>query len=184
MQNLNFRRQIEEDIQEYQDAFTNIPEMQKPEWAFNFWVLDKLYSEDEEIITDRIIDYHDKGIDCFVWHEEQLDLYLIQKKFFDDSTPLSADYVKNDFLTRALASLKNGTYSRSKELQDIYTKYSGVQGFSVNLVLYVTNNVCKTFEIMKAVENFNKSHLHENAAIYGLDDIKDMYYREPITHDL
>ena len=66
----------------------------------------------------------------------------------DENTKLSVDYVKNDFLTRALVAPKNGTYSRSKELQDIYTRYSGEKVFSVNLVLYVTNNVCKTHAIV------------------------------------
>ena len=175
----NFKLQIEEDIEEYQHKYPYIPEMKKTEWAFNFWILDKLYSEDEDIIVDRIVDYNDKGIDCFVWHEEQLDLYLIQNKFFGEKTTLSLDYVQNDFLTRALTALQNGTYSRSEELQNIYTKYSGKKGFSVNLIIYVTNNVCKTPSIMKAVESFNKTHRCEIAVIYGLNEIKELYYREP-----
>lgn len=180
MANSDFKRQIEEDIEEYQQRFSYIPEMKKAEWAFNFWILDKLYSQDEDIIADKIVEYNDKGIDCFVWHEEQLDLYLIQNKFFSEKTTLSLDYIQNDFLTRALTALQNGTYPRSKELQEIYTKYSRKKGFSVNLILYVTNNKCKTPAILKAIETFNKTHQSETAVIYGLDEIKDLYYREPV----
>ena len=72
----DFRKQIAEDIQDYQRNFPNITNIQKDEWAFNFWILDKLYSEDENVIEEKIIDYNDKGIDCFVWHEEAKNLYL------------------------------------------------------------------------------------------------------------
>ena len=177
----DFRVQIKEDIQEYQERYPNIPNIDKPEWAFNFWVLDKLYSEDEDIIVDHIVDYNDKGIDCFVWHEDQLDLYLIQNKYFEDGTTLSLDYLTNDFLTRAVTALNNGTYTRSEELQRIYTRFSGVEGFAINLVLYVTNNDCKTTTINGAIENFNSTHKNQNAVIYELNDIRDLYYKEPIT---
>ena len=177
----DFMNQIKEDIQEYQEKYPNIPNIEKPEWAFNFWVLDKLYSEDEDIIIDHIVDYNDKGIDCFVWHEDQLDLYLIQNKYYEDGTRISKDYVTNDFLTRAVTALSNGTYTRSEELQRIFTRFSGLDGFAINMVLYVTNNNCKTEEINNAIENFNAFHKNQNAIIYELDDIKELYYKEPVT---
>ena len=71
-----FRKQIEEDIAEYTEKYASISNISKPEWAFNFWVLDKLFSEDEQLIEEKIIDYDDKGIDCYVWHEDMRDLYL------------------------------------------------------------------------------------------------------------
>lgn len=176
----NFRKQIEEDIYDYQSKFPEVANIKKTEWAFNFWVLDKLYSQDEQIIENNIIDYSDCGIDCFVWHEEQKDLFLIQNKYFHDKSKLTLDYVQNNFLMRPLTALKQGTYTRSKELQNIYTKYSVDSNFLLHLILYVTNNTCKTQEIMKALQSFNQNHVNECAAIYDLDDIKNLYYREPI----
>jgi len=179
MEGISFRKQLEEDIQEYKEKYPFVPNIQKPEWAFNFWVLDKLYSEDDQIIVDHIVDYNDKGIDCFVWHESQLDLYLIQNKYYSDDTKIDLDYVQNTFLTRALSTLENGSYYRSPELQDIYTKYKNVPGFNVSLVLYITNDTWRTEPILKAIETFNKEHRYMNAAIYGLKEIENLYYQEP-----
>ena len=64
----DFKKQIQEDIAEYQSKHLFIQNIQKDEWAFNFWVLDKLFSVEEDLIEDCIIDYNDKGVDCFVWH--------------------------------------------------------------------------------------------------------------------
>lgn len=177
----DFRAQILEDIEEYKELYPNIPNIDKPEWAFNFWILDKLYSEDEDFIPDHIVDYNDKGIDCYVWHEDQLELYLIQNKYYKDGNKVSVDYITNDFLSRAVTALKNGTYTRSKELQAIYSKYSGQDGFTVNLALYVTNNDCKTTTINEAIEDFNAHNINMNAVIYDLNDIRNLYYKEPKT---
>lgn len=78
----DFKKQIHEDIVEYQQRFQHVPNIHKDEWAFNFWILDKLFSIEEDVIEDCIIDYNDKGIDCFVWHEDRHDLYLIQNKYY------------------------------------------------------------------------------------------------------
>jgi len=37
-----FINQINEDIKEYQERYPYMTNMNKNEWAFNFWVLDKL----------------------------------------------------------------------------------------------------------------------------------------------
>ncbi len=47
-----FINQINEDIKEYQERYPHMANMNKNEWAFNFWVLDKLYKEDEQLIED------------------------------------------------------------------------------------------------------------------------------------
>ena len=75
-----FRKQILEDISDYRENNPNMKNIDKDEWAFNYWILDKLFSEDEELIEEKIIDYNDKGVDCYVWHEDLHDLYLIQNK--------------------------------------------------------------------------------------------------------
>ena len=136
----DFRKQIAEDIKEYQNNYPNISNIGKDEWAFNFWILDKLFSEDDNVIEDKIIDYNDKGIDCYVWHEELKDLYLIQNKYYDDNSSIDTNYVFNDFLTRSIGSLEKETYNRSKELQKIYSKYKNDEDFTVFFHLYVTNN--------------------------------------------
>ena len=133
---INFRKQIEEDIADYAEKYSSIKNIRKPEWAFNFWVLDKLFSEDDQLIEEKIIDYDDKGIDCYVWHEDMHDLYLIQNKFYSEGSNLTVDYVMNDFLTRAIGSLEKGCYTRSKELQEIYNKFNQEEDFHIYFYLY------------------------------------------------
>ena len=100
----DFLLQIKEDLSEYAEKFPNIANINKDEWAFNFWVLDKLYSEDENLIEDNILDYNDKGIDAYVWHEDLLDLYIIQNKFYTTSN-LSSSYV-TELLIHILKNFK------------------------------------------------------------------------------
>ena len=102
----DFKKQILEDIEDYQNRLYAVEHIDKVPWAFNFWILDKLFSIDEELIEEQIVDYNDKGIDCFVWHEDQHDLYLIQNKFYDEGNNISVDYFFNDFLTRAIGAMR------------------------------------------------------------------------------
>lgn len=177
----DFKKQIMEDISEYKERFPNIININKPEWAFNFWVLDKLYSQDEQLIEEKIVEYNDKGIDCFVWHEDQKDLYLIQNKFYDENTTISLDYIQNDFLVRAIGALENGTYNRSVELQTIFTKYSDAPDFAVHFRLYVTNDVAITDAIIGELKSYNQTHTKYDAKAYSLKDIETEYYGEPIN---
>lgn len=178
----NFRNQINEDIADYAERYSEIANMSKPEWAFNFWILDKLFSEDEELIEEKIVDYNDKGIDCYVWHEDLRDLYLIQNKFYSDDTKLTNDYVQNDFLTRSLGALEKGTYTRSPELQNIFSKYKDEEDFRVHLYLYVTNDVSKTQTIDDGIAKFNASNDKYDAKIFYLRDIEEQYYDVPIEN--
>lgn len=142
-----------------------------------------MFSEDEELIQEKIIDYHDYGIDCYVWHEDLHDLYLIQNKFYSDDTKISTDYIQNDFLCRALTMLRNGTYDHCKELQNIYNRYSLEEDFCVHFHLYVSNNAAKTQRVIDCISEFNQKHASEgvDAHFYCLDDIYDLYYKEPIS---
>ena len=63
---MDFREQIIEDIRYYQESYPHIDKIKRDEWAFNFWVLDKLFCEDEDVLESHIIDYSDNGIDCYV----------------------------------------------------------------------------------------------------------------------
>ena len=102
----DFRTQIREDIKEYQLRYPNISNIEKDEWAFNYWILDKFFYEDEELIEDKIIDYNDMGVDAYEIYEDTKELYLIQNKYYNDSSKLSAEYVKNDFLLRPITALE------------------------------------------------------------------------------
>lgn len=179
----DFKKQIEEDLEDYAEKYPNIANIKKPEWAFNFWVLDKLFSEDEQLIEEKIVDYDDKGIDCYVWHEDLHDLYLIQNKFYAEGTNLTMNYVMNDFLTRAIGALEKGTYTRSKELQDIYNKYSQEDDFHIYFHLYVTNNSAKTKNITDAIAKFNQQYSVKKmeAKFFSLNDIQETYFSEPIV---
>lgn len=176
----DFRKQIAEDIKEYQENYSNVTNINKDEWAFNFWVLDKLFSEDENVIEDQIIDYNDKGIDCYVWHEELKNLYLIQNKYYDDNSNVTETYFFNDFLTRSIGSLEKGTYTRSKELQKIYSKFKNESDFQVYFYLFVTNNNINN-ELLNKIKNYNLSNANKEAKIFYLDNIADMYFKEPKT---
>ena len=173
----DFKKQIQEDIKEYQINYPYVGNIIKDEWAFNYWVLDKLFYEDEELIEEKIVDYHDLGIDAYEVYEDTKDIFLIQNKYYNDSTALSAEYVKNDFLLRAITALENGTYKKSKELQDSFTKYKNNCDFAVYLQLFVTNNLHKT-EVDNYVKEFNVAHPKYHAQIFYLDDIENKYYGE------
>ena len=147
---VDFRRQLKEDFEDYRQRFPHVQNIEKDDWALNFWILDKLFRVDEDVIEGSIVDYNDKGIDCFVWHEDLKDLYLIQNKYYSDGTNLTENYVMNDFLTRAIGALEKGTYSRSKELQDIYNKFSVEDDFSIHFHLYITITLLKLKSLLTA----------------------------------
>lgn len=178
---MDFRNQIQEDIDEYQRKYPNIQNIEKPEWAFNFWVLDKFFQIDEELIEFNIVDYKDLGIDCFAYFEDAKELYLIQNKYYSDSTPLSRSYVEDDFLIRPINALKEGTYRKNEDLQKQFNKMKEDPDFSVYLQIYVTNNNVNP-TILDSIRNFNKNHADEHikAEIYYLDDIQEKYFGEPI----
>ncbi len=176
----DFRKQIEEDIRSYQEKYGGtIQDIKKDEWAFNFWILDKFFYEDEELIVDKITDYSDYGIDEYEWYEDTKELYLIQNKFYGEDTKLSLSYIKNTFLVMPLAVLKDGKYTKCKELQDIYQKYKDDEGFTIHLQLYITNNQ-RDAKAIEAVKEFNKAHSPRVfAEIYYLNDIEAKWYGEP-----
>lgn len=44
----DFKKQIDQDIKEYQSRLKYVSNINKDEWAFNYWILDKLFYEDED----------------------------------------------------------------------------------------------------------------------------------------
>lgn len=179
---MSFTSQIREDIKFYQKIHPFVANIDKDEWAFNYWVLDKLYCEDEDEIENKIIDYSDHGIDCYVWHEESKDLYLIQNKYFlSDGSSIDSGYF-NDAVQDGYGQLVNGTYSRCPDLQTIFSKFKVDPEFYVYHYFYITNNV-KSENVAKAVQDFNQKNSDNQryAKIFYLDDIEEAYYGEPIT---
>ena len=173
----SFKSQIESDIAEYKELHPNITNIHKNDWAFNYWILDKLFFEDEEIIESKIIDYHDYGTDAYEFYEDTKDVYLIQNKYYSNDSIISADYVKNDFLIRTITALENGTYKKAPELQSFFTKYKDDSDFTVYIQLFVTNNRhCS--EADEYVKIFNLNHPKYRAKIFYLDDIEERYYNE------
>lgn len=173
----DFRTQINEDIKEYQLRYPNIANIEKDEWAFNYWILDKFFYEDEELIEDKIIDYNDMGVDAYELYEDTKEIYLIQNKYYGDSSNLTANYVKNDFLLRPITTLENGTYSKSSEVQNFFNKYKKHDDFTVYLQIYVTNNN-RSIEAEEYVKRFNIEHPKYRANIFYLNDIQEKYYND------
>ena len=173
----DFKKQIDQDIKEYQSRLKYVSNINKDEWAFNYWILDKLFYEDEELIEEKIIDYNDMSIDCYEIYEDTKDIYLIQNKYYNDNTKITAEYVKNDFLLRGINALKNGTYKRSSELQKAFTRLKNDPEFTVRLQLFVTND-CHNEEAEKYIREFNAKNKKCIANIFYLNDIKKRYYDE------
>lgn len=70
-----FRQQIEEDIVLIQkDLFYIDSNLSKEAYAFNYWVLSRIFSIEEELIPELITEYSDKAIDCFVHYEDSKEL--------------------------------------------------------------------------------------------------------------
>ena len=173
----NFRKQIKEDIEKYQENLHFISNIKKDEWAFNYWILDKLFYEEEELIEEKIIEYKDMGIDAYEFYEDTKELFLIQNKYYSETNKLDANYIKNTFLLTGITALENGTYNRSEELQKIFDKYKNDSEFTVYLELYITNDE-KSKEIEEYIKKFNKKNPKYIAKIYYLNDIKEKYYGE------
>lgn len=178
---VTFKKQILEDINDYQQRYSNVPNIEKNEWAFNFWILANFFNMDEEIIEENICDYNDKGIDSYYYNDSTNDLYLIQNKFYS-TTPLSINYVKDDFLLRPLNWLETGMYKRCEELQKIYNQNSKAKDFTLHLELYISNNLVNE-SIYEEIKKFMNDNNNIVVEIYTLDKIKEKYYGEAILQN-
>lgn len=181
MDTIDFKQQIDEDIELIQKNYQkNNPQLEKPDYAFNYWVLTKLFGVDEELVEDSVTEYSDDGCDCFVFYEESKELYIIQNKYYT-TTKLDNKYVQKDFFYRPLNTLEQNSYKRSKHLQEIFNKYKGDVDFKIYLNLYVTNNL-RDEELVRQFNEFNypsddiKCYIEYN--LYYLDDIKNLYYED------
>lgn len=181
MENHNFKLQIEEDIKILQEEYgKNNPQLLKNEYAFNYWVLTKLFCIDEEIVDDNITEYSDDGCDCYVFFEEARELYIIQNKYYDDNTQLSDDYVAKKFLSGGpIDALLADKYKRSEKLKEIFNKFKEDSEFKIFLYLYITNdNVSETTKTRfeKYRNNDDRIKAYVEAKLFTIDDIHKIYY--------
>lgn len=178
-----FRSQIHEDIEIIQEEFSDIdPHLEKDEYAFNYWVLSRLYNIDEDVIKSQVTDYNDKGIDCFVHYEDTKELYIIQNKYYNKDTNLDIKDV-TDFLQRPLNVLYRNEYTRSEDLQKIFNKAKDDSEYKIYLYFYVTNNK-EYSEIEKQVKGFKADDRIKavvSADFFKLDDIRQIYNEERFT---
>lgn len=180
MENQNFKKQIEEDIKILQEQYSvNNPLLSSDDYAFNYWVLTKLFCIDEEVVDENITEYSDDGCDCFVYFEEAKELYIIQNKYYDN-TPLKDDYVAKKFLSGGpIDALLADKYKRSEKLQEIFNKFKEDSEFKIFLHLYITND--KVSEITKTrFEKFKNNDERIKAIVqaklFMIDDIHKIYY--------
>ena len=76
-----FLKQIQDDIDNIKEEYSYLNEnILKDEYAFNYWILSRIFNIDEELIETSITEYNDKGIDCFVHFEENKELLDNEKE--------------------------------------------------------------------------------------------------------
>ena len=176
---MNFRKQIEDDIKLIKEQYGYLDQnLNDDSYAFNYWVLNKLYSLDEEMIPNNVTDINDKAIDCFVHYEDTKELYLIQNKYNSSGVAVSRDEV-SDFLYTPLRVLLNGNYKKSQELQKIFDRAITDSEYKIYLHFYITNDY-KSVDIETLFNEFQIEDARIQASIYAkyntIDEIKMIYY--------
>lgn len=174
------REQIDSDIARIQEEYKKgIPRLEAEDFAFNFWVLTKLFMVDEELAINYITDGSDLGIDCWMFFEEAKELYLIQNKYYSTSK-VSPNNMKKEFLLQPLSHLiSDGYEKKSQELQGIFSKYKNDVDFKIHLQLYTTQNE-RDERLSKLFSKHDFKDLpvdaYIDASVYYLDDIAVQYY--------
>lgn len=184
---MDFKKQIEDDIRIIKQQFSSVDEkVKKDEYAFNYWILNRIYSIDEEMIPNNIVDYSDKGVDCFVHYEDTKELFIIQNKYYSSDTIVKRDDVSN-FLYAPIQILLDGNYTRSDELQRIFDRAVTDDEYKIWLHFYVTNDYCSD-DIATLINNFyiedelNKIRANISAKYFTLGDIRMMYFDDRFTN--
>lgn len=174
-----FRRQIEEDIALIQKDLSYIDDnLSKGEYAFNYWILSRVFSIEEELIPELITEYSDKAIDCFVHYEDSKELYIIQNKYYAlDSAVARPDVA--DFLNTPLSVLKSGNYTKSHDLQNIFNKVKDDREYKIFVCFFATTQK-ESQDIKNIVSSFNTTEqnlqCYVEAKYYGIKDIYELYY--------
>ena len=175
-ENEGFMQQIRDDIQALKQSRPELLHIDNEEYAFNYWILWKIYDVDEEVLEDHVTEFSDKGIDCFVFYEDIKELHLIQLKYYQKDTTINANYAI-EFLTDPLDYLEKGDYKPHKKLQYYYDKYKNDPDFSISFDFYITKNA----GMEKFKENFDKCNNDKgytfsiNKNCYLLRDLQEKY---------
>lgn len=174
-----FKQQIEEDIALIQkELFYIDSNLSKDAYAFNYWVLSRIFSIDEELIPELITEYSDKAIDCFVHFEDSKELYIVQNKYYAlDSAVARTDVA--DFLNTPISVLKNNNYSKSSELQNIFNRARDDSEYKIFLYFFATTQK-ESSDIKNMISTFNSAgqdlRCYIEAKYFGIKDIYELYY--------
>ncbi len=180
----NFKIQIDEDIELIQRDYGSIdPRLSKAEFAFNYWILSRIYSLDEEIISSNITEYNDKSVDCFVHYEDVKELYIIQNKYYEANTVVVRNDV-SDFLTTPLSVLQRGKYSKNPELQKIFDRIKGDNEYKIYLHFFVTNEYHSPDIDGLFDKDYNLPEIKASvyAKYFDLSDISRLYFEDRFTN--
>ena len=174
-----FKQQIEEDIVLIQkDLFYIDNNLSKEAYAFNYWILSRIFSIEEELIPELITEYSDKAIDCFVHYEDSKELYIIQNKYYAlDGTVARTDVA--DFLNTPISVLKNNNYSKSLALQNIFNKAKDDAEYRIFIYFFATTQK-ENIDIKNMISEFNVTgqglQCYVEAKFFGIKDIYELYY--------
>lgn len=174
-----FKLQIEEDIVHIQNSLLYIDSnLSKQAYAFNYWVLSRIFSIDEELIPELITEYSDKSIDCFVHYEENKELYIIQNKYYALDNMVGRTDVA-DFLNTPISILKNNNYSKSQELQNAFNKAKDDNEYKIFVYFFATSKK-ENADVKVLINNFNNTNqglqCYVEAKYFDINDIYELYY--------
>ena len=182
-----FKEQLKEDIELIQSKWDYVRNIEKDEFAFNYWVLLELFNIDSETVSDNITEYNDYSIDCFAFYEEDKLLHIIQNKYYSEESNVPREKIA-DFLSSPLQILERGEYrgSKAKEnLQHIFNQIKNAEDkeYQIHLHFFITNMKAND-QHKKLFDEFNKEwggkecNYLAHAEICYLDGIHDMCYGE------
>lgn len=172
---INFKKEIESGINDISNNYSYIDsKVEKPEYAFLYWVLMNLYNVDESVVEDYITEYNDKSIDCFVHFEENKELYIIQCKYYDLNGIVSRNDV-SDFLQMPMTALLRGDYKKSKKLQKIFSNAITDSEYKIYFHFYSTSTYYSD-DIDSSFKRFNSEN-HNYKALLRAEfiDLKGIY---------
>jgi len=181
----DFKLQIDEDIRLIQRDYGHIdPRLESPAFAFNYWVLSRIFSMDEEVISANITENNDKNIDCYVYYEDTKELHIIQNKYYEETTPVNRNDV-SDFLQTPLSVLSRGDYTRSLQLQRIFDRIRNDTDCKIWLHFFVTSHY-HSDDIDTLFHDFNYSNPNISAYVgakyLDLSDIRMIYFGDRFTN--
>ena len=163
---INFKMQIEEDIHFIRDSFMCLDNnLNKDSYGFLYWILTKIYNEDENNCIDLITEFNDKGNDAYIYFEETKELFLLQGKYYSIDDQINTKDVC-DFFLRPKAFLDGGNYTKSPKLQKIYSKLIADNDAHIYFHFYSTS-LKHSNDVDVLVHKFNEDNRNSTALVTG-----------------